>query len=231
MRKIWAVISIFLVCLWFAACSNKEINTSSVSSEAPSKIYRYPTSSSESVESTPKRYHLKLHDSDLQIPSKGICLAAQKQAFSGMSKAEIELVQTTIREWHMELEWEFVNNNMRENLQDPDSQYWEAWEHTGVIHYDYISFVNDYDGATIINSLQKLVDVVKDSDLQADLREMQQIIQSAVEHHSIDDLDTLHRMLHDCDYWLVNYPAYLETPPGDWDGINVYFDCLESLKQ
>lgn len=259
MKKIWLAACFAALAALFTACSSNP--------EVSSVIYRYPASST--VQSSPKKYHLKLHDSDLPLPAKETCMAAQKRAFSGMSDEDVQLLQKTVREWHYYLEGDFVDG-MRERLSDPEAPGWGRWEQSGTIKRGVGSIKEGYDteeflervgeemvkasspeleqweregivtfaplvyedtGPAMIEQIQKAADGVKDESLLADLKTIQETMQSAVEHHRIEDLDTVHRLLHDCDYWLVNYPVKtLAIAPPDWDGINVYFDCLESLR-
>lgn len=237
MKKRAIIALLLMICLLFSACSFSEQNTSSVESNTSTIPSSQTNTENESVSSTNSEnetsgYHLLLHNSDLPLPDETLCYSAQEKAFTNMSEEEIQKVKDTIREWHIYMEWQFVDYNMREQLQSPNSPYWEKWEHTGAILYpgEENPVENEYDGAAIIAIIQELIDIAHDETFISDFKQMQEVIQSAVDNHAIDDLDMLHRLLHDCDYWLVNYPAHLETPPGDWDGVNVYFDCLNSLK-
>ena len=32
-----------------------------------------------------------------------------------------------------------------------------------------------------------------------------------------------HKIIHDYDYWAINYPVSLKIEPVDWGGVNTYF--------
>lgn len=237
MKKKILLGGLFLLCFLLSACSENEKTLSS--SSAPSSSSQVSSASSETdsevseTESESTSYHLKLHDSDLEPPSAAVCLAAQERAFTDLSEDDIQLVQDTIHIWHMTMEGEFVMKNCREILGNPDSVAWELWENKDasvLIPGDTDPVGTLYDGAMIISELQSLIDIVQDQNFLKDLKKMQDTLQSAVDKHSVNELDYFHRLLHDCDYWLVNYGVQLSIAPHDWDGVNVYFNCLESLK-
>ena len=235
MKKSFLFVCLLIICFLLSACSeNEKTRSSSSSSNSSSQVSSSsPKTVSEASETESASYHLKLHDSDLEPPSASVCLAAQERVLTVLSEDDIQLVKDTIHDWHMAMESRFVNYNMRNLLQDPDSVAWKLWEDKDasvLIPGDSGPVGTLYDGAMIISELQGLVDVVQDQSFLADLKKMQDTVQAAVDKHSIDELDYFHRLLHDCDYWLVNYGTQLTIAPADWDGVNVYFDCLESLK-
>lgn len=235
MKKLILFGSLVVLCFLLSACSENE--KTRFSSSTPSSSSQVSSSTSETVseasEAESYSYHLKLHDSDLEPPSASVCLAAQERVFIGLSEDDIQLVKDTIHNWHMTMEGEFVKKNRREILGDPDSVAWELWENKDasvLIPGDTGPVGTLYDGAMIISELQSLIDVVQDQSFLEDLKKMQDTVQAAVDKHSVDELDYFHRLLHDCDYWLVNYGEQLSIAPADWDGVNVYFNCLKSLK-
>lgn len=229
------------VCLLLSSCAVQksessipsEVSSASESSSSEPSSIPDDSDSSETESSESESSHLKLHDSDLEPPSEEVCQAAQSRIFADMSEEDIQLVKDTIHFWHMSIEGEFVNYNARELLQSPDSPAWQLWEdQTAAVQMpgDDGYLVTSYDVNTVISDLQKLVDVVQNEDFLSDLQSIQATIQTAVDQHSIDEMDHFHQLLHDCDYWLVNYGDTLEIAPPDWDGVNIYFDCLESLR-
>jgi hypothetical protein len=129
------------------------------------------------------------------------------------------------------MESEFIQNRIRTKLKSPSSPYWEFWDHTGTVAIAGEGKVdNSIDGAVWIRDLQKIYNTVQDTDLKADIQKMQDCVRSAVKNHDVDKLNELHKMLHDCDYWVVNYPVYFEKfAPIDWGGTDVYFNCLQCI--
>lgn len=173
---------------------------------------------------------LLLHRGGVAHPAPETAQNAHERALSGLSQGDEEKVREKIRELHYYMEWQFTNNLIREKLVDPDSVYWETWERTGIFHFPGESPLEKlYDGNCLIEDLQEIIDIVRDEKLAADLKVMQQVTRKAVDQHDFSCLEELHRMLHDCDYWLINYPPVCKTPPGDWEGLKVYFGVLGSF--
>ena len=56
-------------------------------------------------------------------------------------------------------------------------------------------------------------------------------MQSAIDTHDLEKLYEFHQIVHDLNYWLLNYPIKPFRPvPADWYGACVYFGVLESYK-
>jgi hypothetical protein len=122
---------------------------------------------------------------------------------------------------------------MLDHYKVPSSPYWECWEHLGTFQIPSGSekFYNTTDGDTIIASLEKAHILAKDSAFQADIAKMQDLVRKAVAHHDLSKFVELHAMLHDYDYWIVNYPIYYpKIAPSDWSGVKCYFGVINSIK-
>lgn len=225
-------------CLFFSTEINKHnvprMSSVTGSSQKPASSGTAVSSENTNSESSSSKTKaiLKLHDSTLKPPSEEQCKAAQKRVLSGLSTKERQTVQDDIRAMHMNMESEFIEKDIRTVLKSPSNPNWEFWEHTGTVSIAGEETVdNPRDGDTFIRNLQKIYDIAEDTDLKADIRKMQECVRSAVKNHDVNKLDELHKMLHDCDYWVVNYPVYFEKyAPVDWGGIDVYFNSLQCLK-
>jgi len=245
MKRSTNIIVLSLVCMvllisWlFLPSINEKRNLQRISSVT---VNSQKSTSSRSVVSSENTYSessssktkaiLKLHDSTLKPPSEEQCKAAQKRSLSGLSTKERQTVQDDIRGMHMNMESEFIEKDIRTILKSPSNPNWEFWEHTGTVSIAGEATVdNPVDGEVWIQALQKIYDIVKDTDLKADIQKMQDCVRSAVKNHDVNKLDELHKMLHDCDYWVVNYPVHFEKyAPVDWGGIDVYFNSLQCIK-
>jgi hypothetical protein len=175
--------------------------------------------------------HFVLFNSSLPVPDEPVCKQAQKRALSGIDADQIKTVQTLIHGDHWLMEDEILNKSMLAELKSSSSQYWEKWEHIGTIQYPGgEKFENKTDGATIIANLGKVNNLIKDSALQTDLRNMQDTVNQAVKNHDVSQFVKLHAMLHDFDYWVINYPAYFhKINPPDWGGGNCYYGILSGI--
>lgn len=233
------VCTVLLISWLFLPSINEKRNLQRIRSAI---VYSHEPTSSASVfssantypesHSTNRKIILKLHDSTLKPPSDKQCKSAQERALSGLSPKEKQTVQNSINGMHMNIEYEFIDKDIRTLLKSPYSPYWEYWDHTGTISIGGEGVVdNSVDGEVWIRDLQKNYNIVKDADLKADIQKMQDCVRSAVKNHDVNKLDELHKMLHDCDYWVVNYPVHFDKyAPEDWGGIDVYFGSLQCIK-
>lgn len=166
----------------------------------------------------------------LEPPDTSVCEDAKKRALAGLDDKQITKVQSVIHYEHSWIEDQFIDG-IYKTLADPDSPYWERWEHLGAIQTVGSSemFLNTQDGATIIADLEQVRAVEPDARFESDLSRMQQLIRDAVQNHDLNDLIAFHKMIHDFDYWVVSYPRFLSIRvPGSPRGI-CYFGALGGL--
>lgn len=55
----------------------------------------------------------------------------------------------------------------------------------------------------------------------------------AVDNHDIKGLWYALQVLHDLDYWVLNYPSHFpkgKPAPPDWKGVNTYFGVTKTLE-
>jgi len=184
-------------------------SSATVNSNTGASSHTDSSSSSSGTSSAIDFDHFKLHDSTLPLPDATTCKQAQKRALSGLGTDQVKTVQTQIHETHLYFEMEFVDENMVKRLRSPSSQYWEAWEHLGTIQYPgSVPIYNETDGDTVIADLEKVRVLEKDPAFQSDIVKMQELVRQAVQNHDLTKFVELHQMLHDFDYWVVNYPIY-----------------------
>lgn len=116
---------------------------------------------------------------------------------------------------------------------NPDSLAWN------VIYYDSKSFEgvknrvarSDYTGVECIQNLEEVKLIINDNFFNLDIDKAITIMKEAMDKHDIQKLYEFHQIVHDLDYWLINYPIEtFKLPPADWHGIYVYFGVLESYK-
>lgn len=163
-----------------------------------------------------------LHKSSLKLPDKNVCLKAQKQALDGLSDAQAKGVQKEVREAHIEIEFFLVDHVKA--LKSPQSPYWAYIERKGTISIPGDALVwNDWDKDTVIDDLKEISSPIKNEVVKSDFKRMQNTLKTAVEQHNLHKVFSYHEMIHDYDYWVINYPVYLQSPPADWGGIQTYF--------
>lgn len=170
-----------------------------------------------------------LHESGLKLPSKSACLKAQKQALHGLTDAQIKTVQDIIRDEHVRIEFELLDHvKILKSSSDP---HWEFWEHTGVISIPGEGVVdNQWAKSTILQKLNKVDSIIQDETVKPDFKRMKETLETAIDTHNLHKLFAYHEMIHDYDYWVINYPAFYPTAPApDWGGIETYFGTTSLL--
>lgn len=176
--------------------------------------------------------HFKLHPAGTDKPSDSVCKAARRRAFAGLDSAKIQTLRDVVHEQHVTIENDFIHKSLSTRLADPQSIYWEEWEHLGRIQYPGSEFIdNQRDGDTIVAALEKAAALENDTLFHADLTAMENLVRQAVQNHDLSRLIRYHQMIHDMDYWVVNYPiSYPKLAPPDWAGVGCCFHSLSGLQ-
>ena len=176
---------------------------------------------------TTRKYFL--HQTDMALPKKELCLDFQNQALSGLTDDEKELVSRNLREAHTMMEILLLENVSI--LKEPDSPYWYP-SITGEEFTDPFSgevYINGdacFNG--VIRQLENACNTIKDVKTKKSFEIICEDLKSACDNRDIGSLFTVHESIHDFDYFGINYPAHFELlAPPDWNGVNVYFGHLE----
>ena len=144
-------------------------------------------------------------------------------ALEGLSDLQIKEVQNRVREEHMQIEYYLVKHV--KTLKSSSSPYWAYLERTGTISIPGDDTVwNEWDKDTIIEDLKGISSTIRNEAMKSDFKQMEDTLQTAVKQHNLHKVFLYHEMIHDCDYWVINYPAYFsKSRPADWSGIKTYF--------
>lgn len=60
---------------------------------------------------------------------------------------------------------------------------------------------------------------------------MESLVRQAVQNRDLSRLIRYHQMIHDMDYWVVNYPiSYPQLAPPDWAEVGCCFHFLSGLQ-
>ena len=199
-----------------------------------------PTTQENSSAETPDVVISKedLHKSDVPLPDKEMVEKVQAELFKDVKKEDLEKAKKTVHELHMYFESGFVYEaeNWIEKYSDPNSPGWVFWEKTGTIEIPgYTEKVyNEKDGNWYIQRLEEVKAAFADKTAFADdITKAQEMISEAVKNHDIKNLWYAHQVLHDLDYWVLNYPILypkgVPAPP-DWKGVETYFGVTKTLK-
>lgn len=175
---------------------------------------------------TTQKYYL--HKSDLEQPEKSQCLEWQRKAINGMTQAEKEEFGETFQRLHFHIE-DFLLGNVS-ILKEPDSVYWKRHElERDEVFEDPITGTLGIDNTyhIMLDNFQILITLAKDAELQKSIITLKEDYIRAFELHDIGSIFAVHEVIHDYDYYVVNYPIVLSTEPPDWQGIDDYFGHLE----
>jgi len=185
-----------------------------------------PTAQEDSSPETPDVVISKedLHKSDVPLPD--------------VKKEDLEKAKKTVHELHMYFESGFVYEaeNWIEKYSDPNSPGWVFWEKTGTIEIPgYTEKVyNEKDGNWYIQRLEEVKAAFADKTaFTDDITKAEELISEAVKNHDIKNLWYAHQVLHDLDYWVLNYPIQYPkgtAAPPDWKGVETYFGVTKTLK-
>lgn len=165
-------------------------------------------------------------------PTEQECKDLKTLIFQGLSDEEIKTVQKYIHEAHMYLESNIVNENLWKRLSNKNSDSWKIWENTGTVNVDGVNILHNRSGQTYIDELEEVKMILGNNSIFiTDIEKIQQSMQDAVKNHDVAKLFLFHQMIHDCDYWIVNYPIHFDTvAPPDWEAVNFYYDSLFAFK-
>lgn len=162
-----------------------------------------------------------LHKSSLEPPTQAVCLQAQENALRGLDAAGKKTVAEKTRSAHYTLESLLLENVSY--LKEPDSTAWELaiTGHGQNVETGAFSF----DG--VAANLRTVADALKDAAAKRVFEALCADLQKACEQRDVGKIFELHEILHDYDYFAINYPAHYDlTEPADWGGIDVYFGHL-----
>jgi hypothetical protein len=178
-----------------------------------------------------------LHKSDVPLPDKDMVKKVQAELFKDVKKEDLEKAKKTVHELHMYFESGFVYEaeNWIKKYSDPNSPGWVFWEKTGTIEIPgYTEKVyNEKDGNWYIQKLEEAKKVFTGKTICDDIAKAQDLISIAVKNHDIKNFWYAHQVLHDLDYWVLNYPIQYPkgtAAPPDWKGVETYFGVTKTLK-
>ena len=173
---------------------------------------------------------LDLYNSDLQVPDEEKCYSAQNNILQGLTDENKITVQNNIRLIHSYLE----NIIKERELNDSTSQEWGIETSEDEITYQ------DLIGSTILEYYGRLKDnyktfistinMLNESNGKKDLLEAANLYNEAMEEHSVLKLYNAYKIIHDYDFFVINYPPYWNLLEGQrYPGVDAYFGSVEEL--
>lgn len=241
MKKIVYTILIFIQIFILCACGNKMSDDKDKSSDKNDSTLN---ESSEEI----------IGESTSTKPDKSTYEVMRELALSGMSEEEVENLISTIKKRNEYLERCFTYENYGVKLKDPNALLWNEFTSTGEIQigwgvdsevwkarssYDmsdeefyqkYGSPVitdNEYDGNAFIAEMTNLQSTIQNDVLKKDFNHMIELMQSAMENHTVNDIIEIHKILHDMDYFLLRYgPDLYIDYVSDRSSLEKYYGSL-----
>ena len=174
--------------------------------------------------------NLDLYNSDLPLPTEEKCYAAQNDILKGLSDEDKITVQNNIRLIHSYLE-NIINEK---ELNDSTSQEWVIETSENEITYQDLlgTKIMEYYGVLKNNykTFVSTINMLEDSDGKQSLLEAANLYNEAMEEHSVLKLYNSYKIIHDYDFFVLNYPPYWNLPAGqNYAGIDAYFGSVEAL--
>jgi hypothetical protein len=115
-------------------------------------------------------------------------------------------------------------------LKEPDSVYWEKLElPENKLFIDPFTGVTSFNKTyhTLIGYFDTCIKSTENDNLQKTVTAMKKDFENAVKNHDLGSIFTVHEVIHDWDYYVINYPISYSIEPPDWGGIDEYFGHLE----
>lgn len=177
---------------------------------------------------TEKKYYL--HDSNLELPLQEKCYIAQEKILEGLTESEKEKLQKNIRLIHIKLEYELVDAVRL--IKDKNSPYWEDFTNYGTFTDPFTETKVDNGGRLlyVLDEFAKIKDITKNEQAKIDLQECYNMLKEGMEEHNLEKCFEAHKVIHDYDYFAINIPVHLETPPTDWSGVSTYFGTISIMQ-
>ena len=172
---------------------------------------------------------------ELTAPTKEEVLAMRKLVLDGMSDDEKERLTENIKVANLQMESAYIDDDIFGKLEDKESPYWQyfdqkgdiqlGWWYNQEIHsmeqimraekiteeefyekYNEPGIVyNRFDGANFMELIQDMQKSVQNESLSADLQQLIDLTNLAMETHEVEYANEIYKVLHDLDYFLLRY--------------------------
>lgn len=252
-KRIVLLLIAFTVAAVLMACSTTEtvptIASSSTETAAPSETASVDETQMETVQS-------ETTNSEPSAPLQDEISKMRAVVLEGMSEDDRKGLCATIKRANKELEYSKIYDNLFARLSDENSLLWNCFEQTGEIQtgwgYDgelsitdvmeeenitedefYEKYAmpvlkyNKQDAEGFAQELEGYQKAVVNQALQSDLQQIIDFVRLAAQTHNVDHVVNIYHLLHDMDYFLLNYRMDKELPYiRDTSTISKYYGVL-----
>lgn len=168
-----------------------------------------------------------LHSSSLEKPSDEKIKSVQSSLLSNLDDNELVVLKKQIHNIHSSLEFHLVD---RVNvLKDSNNIYWEVDSSSGVFVQPNGLRLQKYGFWEYRDQVKELNELKLNDKLHDILSSALNKIQTGIDNHDLSECFEAHKIIHDLDYWIVNYPiSSFFAAPVDWGGLNCYYGLIEN---
>lgn len=227
MRKNIALIEIiFIMCILTACCANEEIID---------EFFMEDSGALDSMSGISESVQEDAGSVGVTAPKQAEVMAMREVVLDGMSEKETDTLSSLIKEANTKMESLIIYDNFFARLSDPDDLKWNYFDESGEIQIGWatgddeqtIQEIMSQEGLTEAEYYEKygnkvvaenkysaeefaqLLEEIQGSVLNEALKnDLQQIIDEArlaAETHDVEHAEKLYYLLHDMDYFLLNY--------------------------
>ena len=191
-----------------------------------------------------------------RVPLEEEVYAMREKVLEGMSEEEIRRLKENIRIANLQMEHAYFNQNIFEELSDPESLYWNYFDEKGSIQlgwylrdvpgYDVSSGMsyseymekygepsrvyNRFDAVNFIELMEEMKNSLKNDWLKPDFDQLIEYTRLAKETHDVTYTKNIYYILHDMDYYLLRYGLSEINGVSDEGTLQKYYHILEVYK-
>lgn len=196
------------------------------------------------------------NNNEIAIPQKEEVIALREKVVQGMSEDDVETLCTTIKKANQTIESAIIYNDFFEKLSDQESLMWNYFDESGEIQIGWgydgdlsmsevmeneslteeefyekygtkVIAYNDYSAEDFAQLIEQLRDTVYNDSLRYDLQCVIDEVRLATETHDVGHVESMYKLLHDMDYFLLNYRLDTEGQYiQDKSTVSKYYDVL-----
>lgn len=177
------------------------------------------------TESTDIKYYL--HDSTLEKPSRDNCYNAQSLVLSNLTESEVSSLRSSIHNIHSILEFFLVDSI--NTLKDSNNIYWEPATVNEVFTQPNGTQFQSFGFWQYRDELKSLLNLNLNDKTKIIINEIILHLEYGMDNRDLSECFEAHKILHDIDYWCINYPiSSFYAAPADWGGLDCYYGLIEN---
>lgn len=170
-----------------------------------------------------------LHESKLELPASSTCTKAQNTILYGMSDSDIDNLREEIHNIHSSLEFHLADKV--QTIKNANSFYWSSEVKDQIVIQPNGVAVQSYGFWNYRDSLKDISNLSLNDSTQKIVNDIIYKLEQGIDNHDISECFEAHKILHDLDYWIINYPINsFNIAPVDWGGIHCYYGSIENYK-